>query len=127
MAFWCCKCGTRLKVVAEVGSSPYAEQMASCPKCGDSHVVHADKIFSVTEDKFEHSPAAVPCEEKELLLLARNKAFGIYTRAASKLAEATATMAQADFEFLANRVKDARQSLLEMRKQFNEHTAKHGC
>ena len=127
VALWRCKCGTRAKVVAEAGSSLSAEQMALCPKCRAPHAVHADKIISVTEETFERSPAAVPCEEKERLLVAKNKAFDLYTRKASELAEAATTMIQADFEYLANRVSAAKQSWLETRKQLNEHTAKHGC
>ena len=127
VALWRCKCGTRAKVVAEAGSSPSAEQMALCPKCRAPHAVHADKIISVTEETFERSPAAVPCEEKECLLVAKNTAFDLYTRKASELAEAATTMAHAEFEFLANRVSAAKQFWLDTRKQLNEHTAKHGC
>jgi hypothetical protein len=101
--------------------------MALCPKCRAPHAVHADKIISVTEETFERGPAAVPCEEKEHLLVAKNKAFDLYTRRASELAEAATTMIQADFEYLANRVSEAKQFWLETRNQLNEHTAKHGC
>jgi hypothetical protein len=127
LAFWRCKCGIRVKVVAEEDASSSNKQIASCPKCREPHEILADKIISVTEDIFEDSPAAVSCGEKERLLVAQNKAFDIYRRGASRLAEATATVAHADYEFLASRVRAARQSFLEMRKQFDEHTAKHGC
>src|SRR5262249_57527232 len=92
------------KVVAEAGSSPSAEQVALCPKCCVPHAVHADKIISVTEETFERAAAAVRCEEKERLLVANNKAFDLYTRRASELAEAATTMAHAEFDFLANRL-----------------------
>src|SRR5262245_22761943 len=127
LALWRCKCGTRAQVVAEAGTSPSAEQMALCQKCRFPHAVHAGKIISVTEETFESSPAAVPCEEKERLSVVKNTAFDLYTRRASELAEAATTMIQADFEYLANRVSAAKQFWLETRKQLNEHTAKHGC
>jgi hypothetical protein len=127
VALWRCQCGTRIKVVAEADSNRSARQMASCPKCRAPHSITADKIISVTEETFEGSPAAVPCEEKERLLVAKNKAFDLYTRRASELAEAAATIAHAEFEFLANGVSDARQFWLDTRQQLNEHTAKHGC
>src|SRR5262249_41063328 len=127
VGLWRCKCGTRAKVVAEAGSSRSAEQMALCPKCRAPHAVHADKIISVTEETFERRPAAAPCEEKERLLVAKNKAFDLYTRRASELAGAATTIAHAEFEFLANRVSAAKQFWLDTRQRLNEHTAKHGC
>jgi hypothetical protein len=129
VALWRCKCGTRVKVVAEACSSP-SGQMASCPKCRDPHVIHADKIISVTEDTErtpDNSPAADSCEEKQRLLIGQSKAFDIYCRGASELAQAAGTMVHAEFEFLAKRVSAARQFWMETRKQLNEHTAKHGC
>jgi hypothetical protein len=127
VALWRCKCGTRAKVVAEAGSSPSAEQMASCPKCRAPHAVHADKIISVIEETFERSPYAFPCKEKERMLVAQNKALDIYRRLALELAEAAATMPHAEFESLASRVCAARQFWLDTRHQLNEHTATHSC
>ena len=124
LALWRCKCGTRAKVVAEAGSSPSAEQMALCPKCRAPHAVHADKIISVTEETFERSPAA-PCNEKVQLLVALDKAFDTYKRLALELAAAAGTMAHAEFEFLADRIRASREFFLQ--KQLDEHTAKHGC
>jgi hypothetical protein len=82
---------------------------------------------SLNMDMSEGSPATVPCEEKERLLVAKSKAFDLYTRRASELAEAATTIAHAEFEFVANRVSAAKQFWIETRKQLNEHTAKHGC
>src|SRR5262245_37362042 len=67
------------------------------------------------------------CDEKKHLLAAHNKAFDIYIRGASALAEAVGLMAHAEFEFLSSRVRTARQSLVEARRHLIEHTAKHGC
>jgi hypothetical protein len=127
VALWRCKCGMHVKVVAEADSSAPGKQIASCPKCHDPHAIHADKIISVTEDTFDISPAGVSCEEKERLLVAQSKAFDLYMRGASELAEAAGTMAHKEFEFLAKRVSAARQSLMETRQQLNEHIAAHGC
>jgi hypothetical protein len=127
VALWRCKCGTHVKVVAEANSSAPGKQIASCPKCRDPHAIRADKIISVTEDTFDVSPAGLSCEEKQRLLVAQNKAFDLYRRGASELAEAAGTMAHAEFESLAKKVRAARQSLMETRHQFNEHIAAHGC
>jgi hypothetical protein len=128
IASWRCKCGTRVKVIAEADSTAAsATKIASCPSCGHRHPIHADKIISVMEDIAEVSPAAVSCAEKDPLLVAQNNAFNIYTHEASELAEAVGRMAHADFAFLANRVSAARQFWLETRQRLNQHTAQHGC
>jgi hypothetical protein len=127
-ASWRCQCGSRVKVIAEADSTPAsATKIASCPSCGHRHPIRADKIISVTEDMSEGSPAAVPCAEKDRLLVAQNNAFNIYMHEASELAEAVGRMAHADFEFLANRVSAASQFWLETRQRLNQHTAQHGC
>jgi len=128
VASWRCKCGIRVKVVAEADSTAAsATKIASCPSCGHRHPIYADKIISVTEDTSEGSPAAVRCVEKDRLLVAQNNAFNIYTHEASELSDAIGRMAHADFEFLANRVGAARQFWLETRRRLNQHTAQHGC
>jgi hypothetical protein len=49
-----------IKVVAEAESEqPPAIQIA-CPKCGDTQVVHADNIISVSEDTSVIKPAINP-------------------------------------------------------------------
>ena len=127
IASWRCKCGIRVKVVAEADpSQPPATQTAVCPNCGESRAIQGDKLVSVTEDRV-HSPAAVLCVEKERLLAARNKVFDIYRRLSAELAEAAGRIAHAEFEFLANRARNAREAFLETAEQLNEHTAKHGC
>ena len=127
VTFWRCKCGASMKVIAEIDSSPPAKQTASCPKCHALHAVHADRIITITEDMSNLGPPPVPCEEKERLLAAHNKAVNIYSRGALKLAEAAGMVAHAEFEFLYNRVQAARQFLVETREQLNNHTAEHGC
>jgi len=67
------------------------------------------------------------CDEKKRLLAGHRKAFDVYIRGASALAEAAGLMAHAEFEFLSSQVKNARQLLVEARQQLIEHTAKHGC
>jgi len=127
LAFWRCKCGTRVKVVAEEDSSSLSRQIASCPKCREPHDILANKIISVMEDTSEGNSAAVPCKKKERLFVAQNKAFDIYRRLVSELAKAPEMMAHAEFEFLANRVCAARHFWQDTRQQLNEHTARHGC
>ncbi len=127
VTLWRCKCGTRIKVVAETGSIPSASQTASCPTCREPHTVHADKIISVIEDMSERSPALAHCEERERLLVAQNKALDLYRRGAKELAEAAGMMADGEFQFLYDKVLTARQSLLGTRRLLIEHTAEHGC
>jgi len=152
VASWRCKCGIRVSVLAEADpSQPPATQIAICPNCGESQPIQGDKIVSVTEDKAdigslegqtlqgdatnlhalvvadEALGPAVSCGEKERLLVAWNKAFDIYLRATVELAEAAGRIAHAEFEFLANRVRNARQAFLETAEHWNEHTAAHGC
>ena len=126
VALWRCKCGMHVIVVAEADSSA-PRQIASCPKCREPHAIHADKIISVMEDTFDVTPGADACEEKERLLVAQNKALDLFRRGALELAEAAGTMAHAEFEFVAMRVRTARRSLMEIREQLNEHIAAHGC
>jgi len=50
VAVWRCKCGMRMKALAEADSDKSSTtQVVSCPKCGASKVIHAEKILSVTE------------------------------------------------------------------------------
>ena len=67
------------------------------------------------------------CGEKEHLLVTYKKAFDIYLRGVRELANAVGVMAHAEFEFLHNRVRAARQALVGIREQLNDHTANHGC
>jgi len=51
VALWRCKCGMRVKVVAEADSNrPLATQVALCPKCGEPRFIHAEKIISVIQE-----------------------------------------------------------------------------
>src|SRR5262249_32224080 len=56
VTLWRCKCGTGIKVIAEIDSSPPAKQTASCPKCYALHAVHADRIITITEDTYDLGP-----------------------------------------------------------------------
>ena len=114
-ASWRCRCGIRVKVLAEADPSrPPATRIASCPKCGESQSIEADKIVSVTEDISDGSPAfelkhgsgssVSSCNEKEGLMVAHNKAFDMYLETMSELAETAGLMAHAEFEFLYKRV-----------------------
>jgi hypothetical protein len=138
VASWRCKCGIRVKVLAEADPrQPPATQIASCPNCGDSQTVEGDKIVSVTEDIFDASPAVDSkhvsefsvsrCNEKESLMVAYDNAFDTYIREVSELAEVAGLMAHAEFEFLYNRVQTARQLFVAIRERLCEHRAKHGC
>jgi len=138
VASWRCKCGIRVKVLADVDpSQPPATQIASCPKCGDSQSIEGDKIVSVTEDISDASPAfelmhgsgssVSRCNEKEGLMVAHYKALDMYLQTVSELAERAGSMAHGEFEFLYNRVQIARQFFVETRQQLNQHTAQHGC
>jgi len=75
----------------------------------------------------EDSPGVVSCMEKERLLVLQNKAFDAYNRLVSELAKAVGMMAHEEFEFLANRLKGAKEFFLGTRQQLNEHTRTHGC
>src|SRR5215831_179311 len=104
VTLWRCKCETSIKVIAEIDSSPPAKQIATCPKCHAVHVIRADKIITMAEDTSDLGPPPIPCEEKERLLAAHNKAVNIYSRGALKLAEAAGMVAHAEFEFLYHKV-----------------------
>ena len=69
----------------------------------------------------------ISCNEKQLLLVAYDKAFELYIREVSELAQAVGLMAHAEFEFLSRKVQAARQSLVQTRDRLMEHTAQHGC
>ena len=138
IAWWRCKCGIRVKALAEADpSQPLATQIAWCPKCGESQTVQGDKVVSVAEDISEASAAfelihgsessISPCNEKEGLMVAHNKAFDMYLETVSELAKAAGLIAHAEFDFLYNRVQIARQSFVETRERLNQHTAQHGC
>jgi hypothetical protein len=135
---WRCKCGIRVKVVAEADpSQPPATQIASCPNCGDSQTIEGDKIVSVTEDIFDASPrvdskqvsefSVSRCNEKDSLMVAYDNAFEAYAREVSELAEVAGLMAHAEFEFLYNKVQTARQLFVEIRERLSKHKATHGC
>jgi len=128
VALWRCLCGTSVKVVAEANFSSPATQMAACPKCQHPRSIGAEKIISVTEDNLGAGATDVsPCREKQRLLVVHDKALHIYLRGSAELAQAAGVLAQAQVEFLIDKVNAARQSLLEIRKQLNDHIATHGC
>src|SRR5262249_26236469 len=138
IAWWRCKCGIRVKALAEADpSQPLATQIAWCPNCGESQTVQGDKVVSVAEDISEASAAfelihgsetsISPCNEKEGLMVAHNKAFDMYLETVSELAKAAGLIAHAEFDFLYNRVQIARQFFVETRARLNQHTAHHGC
>src|SRR5262249_48907751 len=81
--------------------------------------VHGRELMLATT--FTHGSS---CDEKKRLLAAHTKAFDMYIRGASALAEAVGLMAHAEFEFLSSKVKTARQSLVKAQQQLIEHTAK---
>jgi len=45
-----------IKVVAEAESEQPPEIQIACPQCGDTQVVYADNIISVSEDKSAINP-----------------------------------------------------------------------
>jgi len=122
-----CICGTSIKVIAEMDSNPPATQTVSCPKCHAPHAIHADRIIAISKDMSDLGLAPARCEEKERLLGAQNIAFDIYRRGATELAEAAGMVAHSEFDFIAKRVRAARQALLAIRQELIEHTAKHSC
>jgi predicted RNA-binding Zn-ribbon protein involved in translation (DUF1610 family) len=51
VAVWRCKCGMRVKVLAEAENNQTSStQVASCPECGNQQVIRAEKIISITEE-----------------------------------------------------------------------------
>jgi len=143
VASWRCKCGTRVEAVGQADlTQARATQIVACPRCGNTQTVHADTIVSVTEDTSDISPALhsehgaelrpdaisiSPCSERDHLLVAQNEAFEIYMRAVGELAQAGGAVAHAEFEFAYNKVRTARQFLVETRDRLREHIVKHGC
>jgi hypothetical protein len=126
VAVWRCICGTSIKVIAEMDSNPPATQTVSCPKCHAPQAVHADTIITISKDMSDLGPFP-RCEEKERLLGAQNIAFDIYRRGVTEIAEPAGTVAHSEFEFIAKRVRAARQAFLAIRQQLIEHNAKHSC
>jgi hypothetical protein len=59
-----------------------------------------------------------------LLETRHSTSTGVWCR---NLQRAAGMMAHADFEFLADRVKAAKEFMLKTLQQLNEHTEKHGC
>ena len=50
VTIWLCKCGARLKVVAEADQKePRDMWTVSCPHCGDLQEIRADRIVSIAE------------------------------------------------------------------------------
>jgi len=68
-----------------------------------------------------------PCDEKDFLFTEHKKAFDIYMRGVLELASTAGMMAHTEFEFLYNKVRAARDLLVQAREQLNEHSVKHGC
>jgi len=137
IASWRCKCGIRVKVLAEadLSQSP-ATQVALCSNCGESQTVQGDMIVSVTEGIPDTSPAlelmhgsgssVSPCSEKEGFIVAHNKAFDMYLEIMSELAT-TVLRHHTEFDFLYNRVQIARQLFVQTRERLKQHTAQYGC
>lgn len=64
---WRCKCRTRIKVLGEADlAQTSTTQLVSCPKCGDSQTVSADKIISVTADTSDLFHSDEPEHEPEI-------------------------------------------------------------
>jgi hypothetical protein len=57
IATWVCKCGTRVKVKAEIDRQRpiHATVTASCPDCGDEQAIYAHRIVAVTGEREEQS------------------------------------------------------------------------
>ena len=53
---WQCKCGVHIKVLAEAESEQPPGIQIACPKCGETQLVHADNIISVSEDRSAIKP-----------------------------------------------------------------------
>ena len=58
VATWRCKCGARLKVVAEIEKErPISATVpASCPDCGDKQAIYAHRIVALSVEKEDVSP-----------------------------------------------------------------------
>jgi len=137
IASWRCKCGIRLKVLAEADPSQSpAAQVALCSNCGEPQTVQRDKIVSVTQGIPDTSPAleliygsgssVSPCNEKTGFMVAHNKAFEMYLEIMSQLAT-TVLRHHAEFDFFYNRLQIARQLFVQTRELLKQHTAQHGC
>ena len=72
-------------------------------------------------------PGVSSCDEKERLWRVHQNALDLYLYGATSLANAVGMMAHTEFEFLYNKVRAARDLLVQAREQLNEHSVKHGC
>jgi hypothetical protein len=61
VATWRCKCGMRIKVVAEIEKERpiTATATASCPDCGETQAIYAHRVVSVTSEKEEKADRPV--------------------------------------------------------------------
>ena len=56
VSHWRCKCGVRIKVVAEMATEKLPEPVSvACPKCGDVHTIYAEKVISITAETASHA------------------------------------------------------------------------
>jgi hypothetical protein len=56
VTIWRCKCGVRIKVLAELDQSqPPNTITISCPKCGSQQVIRAHNIKSLTTENVTSS------------------------------------------------------------------------
>ena len=50
VSIWRCKCGVRVKVVAELDENkPRATALASCPNCNELQMMNANRIIATIE------------------------------------------------------------------------------
>jgi hypothetical protein len=84
-------------------------------------------LLTVHGSELTLAPPTFSCKEREGLLLDLNKASEIYRRSVARLVDAVGTMAHVEFEFLRQKVADARHAAREAREQLNKHRVEHGC
>ena len=123
---WLCKCGTRLKAIAEADFNP----ASATNSCTMSKIAATRSLYTPIRlflyRRISPRVRQPPVRKRNVCWLLGIRHSTSTGGEALKLAEAAGRIAHAEFEFLANRVRNARQAFLETAEQLNEHTA-HGC
>jgi hypothetical protein len=65
VSVWRCKCGVRVKVVAELDENKLrATAFTSCPNCNEPHMMNANRIVLVSHQTIETLPDASEVENQ---------------------------------------------------------------
>jgi hypothetical protein len=66
VSIWRCKCGVRVKVVAELDEkNPRAIALASCPNCNEQQMMNANRIITISHQTTETLPDGSEAEVED--------------------------------------------------------------